>query len=70
MRRSSRWAKGGFGGRAKTGSKWYVFTLAVMRAMRDADHAQVQPGNIEVSSIANEVSNGEVWVLNGCLDYE
>ncbi len=52
------------------GSKWYVFTIAVMRAMRDADHAQVQPGNIEVSSIANEVSNGEVWVLKGYLNYE
>lgn len=70
VKRSSRWAEGRFGGRAKTGSKWYVFTIAMIRAMRDADHAQVQPGNIEVSSIANKVSNGEVWVLRGSLNYE
>ena len=30
---------------------------------------QVQPGNIEVSSVANRVSNGEVWVLKECLNY-
>ncbi|KAL8919162.1 MAG: hypothetical protein Q9208_006922 [Pyrenodesmia sp. 3 TL-2023] len=29
----------------------------------------IQPGNIEVSSIANRVSNGEVWVLKGVLNY-
>ncbi|KAL8688269.1 MAG: hypothetical protein Q9218_005779 [Villophora microphyllina] len=27
------------------------------------------PGNIEVSSIANQVSNGEVWVLKKVLNY-
>jgi hypothetical protein len=31
---------------------------------------KIQPGNIEVSSIANRVSNGEVWVINGALNYE
>lgn len=31
---------------------------------------KVQPGNIEVSSIASRVSNGEVWVLKGALNYE
>lgn len=30
---------------------------------------QVQPGNIEVSSIANRVSNGEVWIVKECLNY-
>ena len=30
---------------------------------------QVQPGNIEVSSIANKVSNGEVWILEGVMNY-
>ncbi|KAL8862771.1 MAG: hypothetical protein Q9178_000713 [Gyalolechia marmorata] len=29
----------------------------------------VQPGNIEVSSIANKVSNGEVWILKGVMNY-
>ena len=31
---------------------------------------KIQPGNIEVSSIANRVSNGEVWVIKGALNYE
>ncbi|KAL6715954.1 hypothetical protein ACLMJK_006916 [Lecanora helva] len=30
---------------------------------------QIQPGNVEVSSIADRVSNGEVWVLKECLNY-
>ncbi|MCJ1485928.1 hypothetical protein MMC06_006103 [Schaereria dolodes] len=29
----------------------------------------VQPGNIEVSNIASRVSNGELWVLKGILNY-
>lgn len=29
----------------------------------------VQPGNVEVSSIASRVSNGEVWIIKGCLNY-
>ncbi|KAL8658784.1 MAG: hypothetical protein Q9202_007425 [Teloschistes flavicans] len=29
----------------------------------------IQPGNIEVSSIADKVSNGEVWVLKGVINY-
>ena len=35
----------------------------------DADLVKVQPGNIEVSSVAERVSNGEVWILKGCLNY-
>ncbi|MCJ1339664.1 hypothetical protein MMC09_004954 [Bachmanniomyces sp. S44760] len=31
---------------------------------------QVQPGNIEVSSIASSVANGQVWVLKGVMNYE
>ncbi|KAI4101268.1 MAG: hypothetical protein L6R37_005010 [Teloschistes peruensis] len=34
-----------------------------------ANAAQIQPGNIEVSSIADKVSNGEVWVLKGVVNY-
>ena len=34
-----------------------------------ADEDQVQPGNIEVSSIASRVSNGEVWIIKGVLNY-
>ncbi|KAI4121104.1 MAG: hypothetical protein LQ338_006565 [Usnochroma carphineum] len=29
----------------------------------------IQPGNLEVSSIANRVSNGEVWILKGVVNY-
>ncbi|KAL8949910.1 MAG: hypothetical protein Q9222_004023 [Ikaeria aurantiellina] len=29
----------------------------------------IQPGNIAVSSIANEVANGEVWILKGVMNY-
>ncbi|KAF1912421.1 hypothetical protein BDU57DRAFT_522674 [Ampelomyces quisqualis] len=28
---------------------------------------KIQPGNIEVTSVADKVSNGEVWVLDGSL---
>lgn len=31
---------------------------------------QIQPGGVEVDHIAAEVSNGEVWVLNGVLNYQ
>ena len=34
-----------------------------------ADNLQIQPGNIEVSSIASRVSNGEDWILKNCLNY-
>ena len=35
----------------------------------DNSSEQVQPGNIEVSSVASKVSNGEVWVIKGCMNY-
>ena len=31
---------------------------------------QIQPGNIEVSNIASRVTNGEVWVIKGVMNYE
>ena len=31
--------------------------------------AVVQPGNVEIDSIASRVANGEVWVLKGVLNY-
>lgn len=31
---------------------------------------KVQPGNVEVSSVANKVANGEVWILKGVVNYE
>lgn len=30
---------------------------------------QIQPGNIEVSSVASKVYNGEVWILKGVRNY-
>lgn len=32
--------------------------------------AKVQPGNIEVSNVADTVANGEVWILKGVVNYE
>ncbi|KAI9757998.1 MAG: Transcriptional regulatory protein sin3 [Chaenotheca gracillima] len=29
----------------------------------------IQPGNIEVDSVANRVANGELWVLKGIINY-
>lgn len=31
---------------------------------------QIQPGDIEVDQIAAQVSNGEVWILNGVINYQ
>lgn len=31
---------------------------------------KVQPGNIEVSRVADKVANGEVWVLKGVMNYQ
>jgi hypothetical protein len=31
--------------------------------------SQIQPGAVEVTSTAQEVGNGEVWVLGGVLNY-
>jgi hypothetical protein len=33
----------------------------------DLTSAQIQPGNVEVTSIADKVSNGEIWVLGSSL---
>ena len=32
--------------------------------------SKIQPGSIEVSSVASRVSNGEVWILKGVLNYQ
>lgn len=31
--------------------------------------AQIQPGNVEVTSVPSKVGNGEVWILNEALNY-
>ena len=36
---------------------------------RYANLPQVQPGNVEVASIASRVANGEVWILKGAMNY-
>ncbi|PYH41207.1 uncharacterized protein BP01DRAFT_306324 [Aspergillus saccharolyticus JOP 1030-1] len=36
---------------------------------RAGDKIRIQPGDVEVDSIAEKVSNGEVWVLNGVINY-
>ncbi|KAJ5641436.1 hypothetical protein N7490_005436 [Penicillium lividum] len=37
--------------------------------IKEGDKIFIQPGNIEVDSIAEKVANGEVWVLNGVINY-
>ncbi|CEJ57769.1 Putative FAS1 domain-containing protein [Penicillium brasilianum] len=36
---------------------------------KEGDKIILQPGNIEVESVAEKVANGEVWVLNGVINY-
>lgn len=31
---------------------------------------QIQPGDIEVSSVASKVANGEVWIVKGVVNYK
>lgn len=55
------------------GTEWYVFfdrtDVKGSAVSGHAEKMQIQPGNIEVSSIASRVSNGEVWILKSCLNY-
>lgn len=41
---------------------WYEFPAKLIED-------QVQPGDIEVSSVASRVSNGELWIVKGVLNY-
>ncbi|KAL4786647.1 hypothetical protein BJX76DRAFT_320948 [Aspergillus varians] len=36
---------------------------------KDGDKIYIEPSGIEVESIAEQVSNGEVWILNGVINY-
>ncbi|CEL08386.1 Putative FAS1 domain-containing protein [Aspergillus calidoustus] len=36
---------------------------------KDGDHIYIEPSGIQVDTIAEQVSNGEVWVLNGVINY-
>ncbi|KAE8148418.1 FAS1 domain-containing protein [Aspergillus avenaceus] len=36
---------------------------------KDGDQIKIQPGNVEVETVAEKVSNGEVWILNGVINY-
>lgn len=37
--------------------------------LSDGDKKMIQPGNIEVESVAEKVANGEVWILKGVRNY-
>ncbi|RWR00014.1 hypothetical protein C8Q69DRAFT_453344 [Paecilomyces variotii] len=37
---------------------------------KDGDKLYIQPGNIEVDSVASQVSNGEVWIIKGVVNYQ
>ncbi|KAJ5899955.1 hypothetical protein N7495_004699 [Penicillium taxi] len=53
----------------KEGDKVFVSVLSARLNCppTDTDCFQIQPGNIEVDSIAVKVSNGEVWVVNSVI---
>ncbi|KAJ5766215.1 uncharacterized protein N7511_003831 [Penicillium nucicola] len=36
---------------------------------KEGDRIFIQPGNIEVDTVAEKVSNGEVWILNDVINY-
>lgn len=40
-----------------------------VRWIREGDKFFIQPGKIEVDSVAERVSNGEVWILDGVINY-
>jgi len=37
--------------------------------VKDGDKKMIQPGNIEVESVAEKVANGQVWILKGVRNY-
>ncbi|KAL1965817.1 hypothetical protein VTN77DRAFT_5138 [Rasamsonia byssochlamydoides] len=37
---------------------------------KDGDKIFIQPGNIEVHSVASQASNGDVWILKGVINYK
>lgn len=47
---------------------WYVLHFYSSKCFTDL-LAQIQPGDIEVSSIGKTVGNGEIWILKGVLNY-
>lgn len=55
---------------SKEGNKVIVSPTCEVCAIRFiTDWPQLQPGNIEVDTVAEKVANGEVWVLNGVINY-
>lgn len=48
------------------GKIMYVVITKVLAT--EADKKQIQPGNVEVQSVADKVSNGEVWILRGVIN--
>ncbi|KAL4916666.1 hypothetical protein BDW62DRAFT_211786 [Aspergillus aurantiobrunneus] len=40
-----------------------------LRWSKDGDRIYIEPSGIQVDSVAEQVSNGEVWILNGVINY-
>ncbi|PYH97813.1 hypothetical protein BO71DRAFT_346183 [Aspergillus ellipticus CBS 707.79] len=40
-----------------------------LRWEKRGEKIYIQPGDVEVDSVAEQVSNGEVWILNGVINY-
>lgn len=53
----------------KEGDKIIVSSAVTLDWAGYTNLYQIQPGNVEVDSIAEKVSNGEVWVLNSVINY-
>jgi hypothetical protein len=59
---------------AEAGLLFWVLTNFLLHLLADIllretelTYLQIQPGDIPVTSIADKVSNGEIWILGGCL---
>ena len=52
---------------SKDGGK-VVSCLALHRNLWTLTQWQIQPGNVEVSSVASKVANGQIWLLEGVLN--
>jgi len=53
----------------KEGEKVETLAGSTVWFEKKGDVKYIQPGNIEVLHVADKVSNGEVWVIKGVLNY-
>lgn len=54
----------------KKEGKTFVRELAPIVVPLANNRLQIEPGDVEVDSVASKVSNGEIWILKGVLNYQ